>query len=43
MGTAAIAKATAAQRSTTGERLNRLQAKGMIELGGAGAGWRAPA
>jgi uncharacterized membrane protein len=39
--TAAIAKATAAQRSTTHERLKRLQAKGVIERDGAG--WRAPA
>ena len=41
--TAAIAKATAAQRSTTDERLKRLQAKGLIERDDAGAGWRAPA
>jgi hypothetical protein len=34
-------KATAAQRSTTVERLKRLQAKGLIERDGAG--WRAPA
>jgi hypothetical protein len=43
MGTAAIAKATAAQRSTTGERLKRLRAKGLIERDDASAGWRAPA
>jgi hypothetical protein len=43
MGTAAIAKATTAGRSTTVERLKRLQAKGRIERDGAGAGWRAPA
>ena len=41
--TAAIAKATAAQRSTTDERLKRLQAKGLIERDDASAGWRAPA
>jgi uncharacterized membrane protein len=41
--TAAIAKATAAQRSTTDERLKRLQAKGLIERDDAGVGWRAPA
>jgi uncharacterized membrane protein len=41
MGTAAIARATAAQRSTTDERLKRLQAKGLIERDDAG--WRAPA
>ncbi len=39
--TAAIAKATAAQRSTTDERLKRLQAKGLVERDAAG--WRAPA
>ena len=44
MGAAAIAKATAAQRSTTDERLKRLQAKGLIERDEAdGGGWRAPA
>jgi hypothetical protein len=43
MGTAAIARATAAGRSTTVERLKRLQAKGLIERDNAGAGWRAPA
>jgi hypothetical protein len=43
MGTAAIAKATAAGRSTTVERLKRLQAKSQIERDGDGAGWRAPA
>jgi hypothetical protein len=42
-GTAAIAKLMAAQRSTTDERLKRLQAKGLIERDGPGAGWRAPA
>ena len=31
MRTAAIARATAAQRSTTDERLKRLQAKGLVE------------
>jgi hypothetical protein len=41
--TAAIAKATAAQRSTTDERLKSLQAKGLIERDDASAGWRAPA
>jgi hypothetical protein len=41
--TAAIAKATAAQRSTTDERLKRLQAKGLVERDDAGVGWRAPA
>ena len=41
MRTAAIAKATAAQRSTTDERLKRLQAKGLVERDDAG--WRAPA
>ena len=41
--TAANAKATAAQRSTTDERLKRLQAKGLIERDDASAGWRAPA
>ena len=41
MGTAAIARAAAAGRSTTVERLKRLQAKGRIERDGAG--WRAPA
>ena len=41
--TAAIANATAAQRSTTDERLNRLQAKGLVERDDAGVGWRAPA
>jgi hypothetical protein len=39
--TAAIAKATAAQRSTTDERLKRLQAKGLVERDDVG--WRAPA
>ena len=34
MGTAAIAKVMAAQRSTTDERLKRLQAKGLIERAG---------
>jgi hypothetical protein len=43
MGTAAIPKATAAQRSTTDERLKRLQAKGLVERDDASAGWRAPA
>ena len=43
MGTAAIARATAAERSTTVERLKRLQAKGRIERDDAGVGWRAPA
>jgi Mn-dependent DtxR family transcriptional regulator len=43
MGTAAIAKVMAAQRSTTDERLKRLQAKGLIERDDASAGWRAPA
>jgi hypothetical protein len=43
MGTAAIARATAAGRSTTVERLKRLQAKGLIERAGPGPGWRAPA
>ena len=43
MGTAAIAKATSAQRSTTDERLKRLRAKGLIERDDASAGWRAPA
>jgi hypothetical protein len=43
MGTAAIARTTAAGRSTTVERLKRLQAKGRIERDGPGAGWRAPA
>ena len=43
MGTAAIAQATAAGRSTTVERLRRLQAKGLIERAGPGPGWRAPA
>ena len=43
MGTAAIARATAAGRSTTVERLKRLQAKGRIERDDAGVGWRAPA
>jgi hypothetical protein len=43
MGTAAIARATAAGRSTTVERLKRLQAKGRIERDGDGAGWRTPA
>jgi IclR helix-turn-helix domain len=43
MRTAAIAKATAAQRSTTDERLKRLQAKGLVERDDAGVGWRAPA
>jgi hypothetical protein len=42
-GTAAIAKVMAAQRSTTDERLKRLQAKGLIERDDASAGWRAPA
>jgi hypothetical protein len=41
--TAAIAKATAAQRSTTDERLKRLRAKGLVERDDASAGWRAPA
>jgi hypothetical protein len=41
--TAAIAKATAAQRSTADERLKRLQAKGLIERDDASARWRAPA
>jgi hypothetical protein len=41
--TAAIAKATAAQKSTTDERLKRLQAKGLVECDDAGAGWRTPA
>ena len=41
--TAAIARATAAQRSTTDERLKRLQAKGLIERDDASVGWRAPA
>jgi hypothetical protein len=41
--TAAIAKATAARRSTADERLKRLQAKGLIERDDASAGWRAPA
>ena len=41
MGTVAIAKATAAGRSTPVERLKRLQAKGRIERDGVG--WRAPA
>ncbi len=41
MRTAAIAKATAAERSTTDERLKRLQAKGLVERDDAG--WRAPA
>jgi hypothetical protein len=41
--TAAIAKAMAAQRSTTDERLKRLQAKGLVERDDASAGWRAPA
>jgi hypothetical protein len=41
--TAANAKATAAQRSTTDERLKRLQAKGLIERDDTSAGWRAPA
>ena len=40
-GTAAIARATTAHRSTTVERLKRLQVKGLIERGGDG-GWRAP-
>ena len=39
--TGGIAKAMAAQRSTTDERLKRLQAKGVIERDGVG--WRAPA
>jgi predicted Rossmann fold nucleotide-binding protein DprA/Smf involved in DNA uptake len=39
--TAAIAKATAAQRSTTDERLKRLQAKGLVERDDVG--WRTPA
>ncbi len=44
MGTAAIARATAAGRSTTVERLRRLQTKGLIERDGDdSAGWRAPA
>ena len=43
MGTAAIARATTAGRSTTVERLKRLQAKGQIERDDAGVGWRAPA
>ena len=43
MGTAAIARATAAGRSTTVERLKRLQGKGRIERDDASAGWRAPA
>jgi hypothetical protein len=41
--TAAVAKATAAQRSTTDERLKRLQAKGRIERDGDSAGSRTPA
>ena len=41
--TAAIMKAAAAQRSTTVERLKRLQAKGLIERDDASDGWRAPA
>ena len=41
--TAAIAKATAAGRSTTVERLKRLQTKGLVERDGDGAGWRTPA
>jgi hypothetical protein len=41
--TAAIAKATAARRSTADERLKRLQAKGLIERDDASARWRAPA
>src|SRR6476659_2631797 len=41
--TAAIMKTMAAHRSTTGERLKRLQAKGLIERDGEGAGWRTPA
>ena len=43
MGTAAIAKATSAQRSTTDERLKRLRAKGLIERDDASAGLRTPA
>jgi hypothetical protein len=43
MGRAAIARATASGRSTTVERLKRLQAKGLIERAGPGPGWRAPA
>jgi hypothetical protein len=43
MGTGAIARSTSAGRSTTVERLRRLQAKGVIERDGLGAGWRAPA
>ncbi len=43
--TAATARATAAGRSTTVERLKRLQAKGLIERAGhgPGPGWRAAA
>jgi hypothetical protein len=40
--TAAIAKATAAQRSTTDERLNRLQAKGLIERDAPAPGYERP-
>jgi MarR family len=36
--TAVIAKATAAQRSTTDERLKRLHAKGLVERDDASAG-----
>jgi hypothetical protein len=43
IGTAAIARATTAGRSTTVERLRRLQAKGRIERDSAGVGWRTPA
>ena len=39
MRTAAIARPTSAQRSTTDERLKRLQAKGLIERDDASAGW----
>ena len=38
---AEIAKATKARTSTTGERLKRLTAKGLIGREDAGAGWRA--
>jgi hypothetical protein len=40
--TAAVAKATSAQRSMTDERLKRLRANGLIDRDDASAGWRAP-